>query len=177
MHRVRLAIVPFAFVTLSAATLSACDFSASLGEPTNRPSSETPLSATVTDTPREVPTQPSPASTWRYGVVSWYELEGDCPPSGAWEYDETGMVQVEGDTLTLVLETTPTLYGVIYNGESDIAGTATFMGDTGDDVTCQVAGSAAIDADAIQGEMSERLSSAFDLNCTSNARFIITLDP
>jgi hypothetical protein len=52
----------------------------------------------------------------------------------------------------------------------------TFSGVTGDTVTCVVEGQALVGVDAIEGEMTERLSSERDLNCASSGRFVFTFD-
>ena len=108
--------------------------------------------------------------------MHWQDLDSDCPADGAWAMDEVGMALVEGDTLTLILQTTPELHGTLVGGVAEMNGAITFPGETGAPIDCVVAGTAQAGDDAIAGEMSEVMTSDGDLNCRSRARFTLLFD-
>jgi hypothetical protein len=129
------------------------------------------------DAPTE-PMQPvlqEPEGDWQYGVVSWYNLDTDCP-GDAWSVEETAMVLVEGDQVTMVFETMPMLLGTLVDGRASVSGVQVFPGETGAEVTCIVKGNTAIVQGAMEGQMNEALSSDGDLNCNSTARYRLILD-
>ena len=145
--------------------VGACDYL-----PRTPHSAPEPMAQEASATPDEL------ASSWRYGVVTWQSLDSDCPADGAWVEDEIGMVLVDGDEVTLVLETTPELYGTVADGRVAFTGEVEFPGETGANVTCAVAGSAVVAEDHIAGTMDELMTSVGDLNCTSRGAFRFLFD-
>lgn len=134
------------------------------------------------------PTMPAPYAPYedealsaiRYGTVYWEAVETDCP-NGTWDV-EVGMGLIEGDTITLWLETVPELTGTLNPGATpgsrgaDLEGAMTFPGDTGATVSCVVEGTATVSDAEVAGEMTERLSSEGDLNCASRGRYTFVFD-
>lgn len=160
-----LRITTVAIVTLTFA-LGACEFGT------------IPTSSVRAVSP-EMPKTMMPGDDVRVGKVTYELVSSTCSPGSArlWDgHTYEGYAVISGDEVWMALDTMPGLEGTLINGRAQLAGEMEFMGESGTSVMCEVDGEAEVFEDAIEGEITEVLSSVGDVNCASTAKYTLTFD-
>ncbi len=92
--------------------------------------------------------------------------------SAAWDSSYGGDAWgLSGGELGLDVPLLPVLTGEAGRGDKTLAGEVEWMDESGYQVLCDVAGTAAVGRDGLDGELTERLSSAGPTNCTTTLSF------
>ena len=127
----------------------------------------------------EMPKTMMPGDEVRVGKVTYELISTTCSPSSARMWDGQtyeGYAVVSSDEVYIALDTMPGLEGELTNGSAMLTGEMEFMGETGVSVMCEVEGSADVGSEAIEGVVTEVLSSVGDVNCTSTAKYTLVFD-
>ncbi len=127
--------------------------------------------------PAELPelSQPGASGGWFTFELLHSTCEGgsDYTWQSAW-YGDVWMASGEID---INLPMFPLLSGDLDDRESFVTGVVTWMDTAGFDVLCEVEGSASVERDGIDGEVTETLSSTGPTNCETTVGFHFEPDP
>ncbi len=152
--------------SIVAVTLVACEFG------------PMPANSMRTVSP-EIPKTMMPGDEVRLGKVTYELMSSTCSPSSARMWDGLtyeGYAVISDDEVYLALDTMPGLEGELVDGQAQLVGEMEFMGETGVSVMCVVDGEATVHPDAIEGVVTEILSSTGDMNCASTAKYTLAFD-